>query len=351
MPIPYKNAKIPTSYATCSIGHKETHTLPKKLQAIASAGFDGIELSMPDIISYGKLLHGKEPDATDYDTLANIASSIRKESENFGLKILMLQPFANFEGWKKDSPQREDAFRRAEGWAQIMQAAGTDMLQIGSTDAAPEDVSADPEVLARDLAELADRFASRGLRIAYENWCWATRAPGWREVWDIVRRADRPNLGLCLDTFQSAGGEWADPTTKDGFRASSSSGSDSNKPGKDVQDAWAASLRDLAATVPAEKIFLLQISDAYRLDPPLANKDDADGLRPRGQWSHDYRPLPYDGGYLPVLEFLGAVLGTGFRGWLSVEVFDSKGEEKYGDDLEGYSKKAMGSLEKLLQDS
>jgi sugar phosphate isomerase/epimerase len=356
MPIDYHGEKIPTSYATCSIGHKESHTLPLKLKAIASAGFDGIELSMPDILSYGKQLKGgQEPDPKDYDSLVEIAQAIRAETEKLGLKILMLQPFANFEGWPRGSKERADAFERAKGWMRIMQAAGTDMLQIGSSDADSDKMSTDGDELAGDLAELADIFAPKGLRIAYENWCWATRAPTWRDVWDIVQRAGRTNIGLCLDTFQSAGGEWADPTTRDGFlhASSSSSSEDSSGPGPSqaVQSAWEKSLQDLATTVPAEKIFLLQISDAYKMDPPLENKPNAQGLRPRGQWSHDYRPLPFDGGYLPVRDFLRAVLGTGFRGWLSVEVFDGKAEEKYGDDLEGYGRKAMDCLHKLLKDT
>jgi hypothetical protein len=39
----------------------------------------------------------------------------------------------------------------------------------------------------------------------------------WKTAWDIVQRANRPNLGLCLDTFQTVGSEWADPTTKTGL--------------------------------------------------------------------------------------------------------------------------------------
>lgn len=35
-------------------------------------------------------------------------------------------------------------------------------------------------------------------------------------MWDIVQRVGRPNIGLCLDTFQTGGGEWGDPTTKSG---------------------------------------------------------------------------------------------------------------------------------------
>ena len=72
----------------------------------------------------------------------------------------------------------------------------------------------------------------------------------------------------------------------------------------------------LTAKVLPEKIFFLQISDAYEMDPPLDKEPDEQGLRPKGRWSYDYRPLPYDRGYLPVVEVTKAVLGTGFRGWL-----------------------------------
>lgn len=195
--------------------------------------------------------------------------------------------------------------------------------------------------MSADLAELADIFAKKGQRIAYENWCWATHAPTWKDVWEIVKRADRPNLGLCLDTYQSAGGEWADPTTKSGLIEDIDADS--------LIKRWKASCAELSKTIPPEKIFFLQISDAYRMDPPLKNKADESGLRPRGQWSHDYRPLPYDGGYLPVEDFTRAVLDTGFRSWFSMEVFDGKGPEKYGDDLNPYAKQAFESLQRLLK--
>ncbi|CAJ2504560.1 Uu.00g119540.m01.CDS01 [Anthostomella pinea] len=338
MPIEYKGAKVPTSYATVSIGHKESHTLPLKLKAIADAGFDAIELGMPDILAYGKMLNGQEPDPKDHDTLVAIGKEVKKQTQEHKLKILMLQPFANFEGWPKGSKERKDAFTRAKGWMRVMEAVGTDMLQIGSSDA--PGISSSFDELAGDLAELADLMAPKRMRIAYENWCWATHAPDWKDVWQIVQKVDRPNIGLCLDTFQSAGGEWADPTTKSGLVEGVSK--------QDLEFRWNESLSELAKTVPPEKIFLLQISDAYKMDPPLEAKADSEGLRPRGQWSHDYRPIPFDGGYLPVKDFLNAVLKTGFRGFLSVEVFDGKGPDKYSDMGE-FGKKAMTSLEKLLK--
>ncbi|KAL7621003.1 hypothetical protein AAE478_008315 [Parahypoxylon ruwenzoriense] len=339
MPIEYQGTKIPTSFATCSIGHKESHTLPLKLKALADAGFDAVELSMPDILAYGKQLDGNEPDPRNYDALVEIGRAIRAQAAEHGLKILMLQPFVNFEGWPKDSDERRDAFERARGWIRIMDAVGTDMLQVGSSDS--QGISSSLDDRAGDLAELADLCAQKGFRIAYENWCWATYAPDWRDVWHIVEKAGRPNLGLCLDTFQSAGGEWADPRTRSGLVE------DGGVAREEVRERWERSLEELSRTVPPDKIYLLQISDAYKMDPPLSAEADEQGRRPRSRWSHEYRPLPYDGGYLPVKDFLDAIFATGFRGWLSIEVFDGKGPEKYADMLE-FSGKAMSSLERLL---
>lgn len=80
------------------------------------------------------------------------------------------------------------------------------------------------------------------------------------------------------------------------------------------------------------------------------NEADESGLRPRGRWSHDFRPVPFDGGYLPVVDVAKAVLRTGTRCWFSMEVFDGgadgKGGMKY--DLEEFAKKAMGSHKKLI---
>lgn len=174
--------------------------------------------------------------------------------------------------------------------------------------------------------------------MAYENWCWSTHAPTWKQVWELVKKVDLPNMGLCLDTFQAAGAEFADPTTKSGFIESVDL--------ETLESSWKKSLAELAKTVPADKIFLLQISDAYKMSPPLEATVDADGQPPRARWSHSHRPLPCSGGYLPVQEYLDAVLRTGFRGWLSVEVFDPKENQRSPND--DYTTAAMVSQKKLL---
>jgi hypothetical protein len=80
-----------------------------------------------------------------------------------------------------------------------------------------------------------------------------------------VKLVDRPNIGLCLDTFQTVGSEYADPTTSSGLI--STEGVQAN-----LEQNWKYSLANLTKTVPKEKIYLLQISDAYRPKTPLEDK-------------------------------------------------------------------------------
>ena len=103
--------------------------------------------------------------------------------------------------------------------------------------------------------------------------------------------------------------------------------------------------------MPPEEIFFLQISDAYKMDPPRHKEPYEDGLRPRGVWSHADRPLPYDGGYLPVVDFTKAVLGTGFKGWMSIELFDGREEEKCKGGIATCGTVAHMSLERLLDEA
>jgi sugar phosphate isomerase/epimerase len=347
------NVKVPLAYASCSIGCKDEHTLPKKLSAIAAAGFTAIELSMPDILAFAKMhlrphLQGDSPsndiDPKDYDSLVTAAKTIKAQCDAKELKVLILQPFANFEGWPAGSSEREDAFDRLRGWMRIMEAAGTDMLQVGSSDSPASKIGTDRSRFVSDLRELADMLATKGFRCAYENWCWSTHAPDWADVWDICQQVDRPNFGLCLDTFQSAGGEWADPTTASGMVE------DGRRSAQHVEEDWKASCEKLAKTIPADKIFFLQISDAYRMNPPLENKEDENGMRPRARWSSAYRPLPFQG-YLPCVDFTRAVLKTGFRGWFSYEVFDQGPDGKGKDyDMGEFAKSAMETQERLIRE-
>jgi len=111
---------------------KSGAALPEKMKAIRDAGFDAIELAMPDILAYKKELYGSEPNADDLNAIVEVAKAIKSLANDFNLKILMLKPFEKFEGWKKgrSDKEREDSFARARGWIRVMVAAETDMLQV-----------------------------------------------------------------------------------------------------------------------------------------------------------------------------------------------------------------------------
>ncbi|GAM89213.1 hypothetical protein ANO11243_072500 [Dothideomycetidae sp. 11243] len=334
---------VPISFASCSLSNHPSHTLEAKLNTLHKVGFRAIELSMPDLQAHASKLASKEVSDSDYGTLCTAAKDVKRLCDSLDMEIMLLQPFANFEGWPRGSGKRDAAFERARGWIDIMAASGCRTLQVGSTDTPAEKLvtsskgTVDREAVVADLRELAGLLDERGFRLAYENWCWSSHAPDWADVWDIVKRVDRANVGLCLDTFQTAGGEWADPSTESGKLED-----------EDMEKRFAASMESLAKTIPADKIYLLQISDAYKLEEPITTNAE-DGLRPRGRWSHDYRPLPFKG-YLPVAEVAKAVLQTGFRGWFSYEVFDFPPWKKGLVDLDGFAKEAHECQQRLMEE-
>ena len=158
----------------------------------------------------------------------------------------------------------------------------------------------------------------------------------------MCKRVDRPNFGLCLDTFQIAGMRlficvsggctlrtdrpyaaraYADPTS-----------GDSKLPG--AQERLADSLSALSKAISPEKIFYFQISDgSYRHGvDALKQTAEEQGIDPLYAWSNAWRPLPFQdeiegrsgvegyGGYLPVVEICEAVVKTGWKGPWSYEV-------------------------------
>jgi len=200
-----------TSIATVSV----SGSLPEKLEAIAAAGFDGIEIFEQDFIA-----HDGSP--------REVGEMIRA----MGLEITLFQPFRDFEGLP--APLRAKAFDRAERKFDLMQELGTDLILICS--------SCHPEALggidraAADFHELGDRAARRGLRVGFEALAWGRHVNDHRDAWEIVRRADHANVGLILDSFHTLG-RGIDP--------------------------------DTIRRIPGDKIFFVQLADAPRIDMDL----------------------------------------------------------------------------------
>lgn len=167
-----------TSIATLSIAGD----LRDKLTAIASAGFDGVEIFEQDFIIF---------DGTPRDVGALVA--------DHGLKIDLFQPFRDFEGLPEAGRAR--AFDRAERKFDLMGELGTDLLLVSSS--SHPDALGGIDRIAADFNELGERAARRGLRIGYEAVAWGRHVTDYRDAWEVVRRAGRDNVGLILDSFHT----------------------------------------------------------------------------------------------------------------------------------------------------
>ncbi|MNK61145.1 4-hydroxyphenylpyruvate dioxygenase [compost metagenome] len=239
------------SIATVSL----SGTLPEKLEAIAAAGFDGVEIFENDLLYYD-----------------GSPREIKQMCADLGIAITLFQPFRDFEGCRRDRLARN--LERAERKFDLMQELGTDLVLVCSN--ASADSVGDQQILVDDLRLLAEHAGARGLRIGYEALAWGRHVNTYQQVWDIVRQADHPSLGVLLDSFHTL-------SLKGDPRA--------------------------IADIPGDKIFFVQMADA----PILA----MDVL----EWSRHFRCFPGQGEFdLP--GFLAPIIQSGYAGPLSLEIFN-----------------------------
>ncbi len=165
-----------TSIATVSL----SGGLAEKLEAIAAAGFAGVEIFESDLLSFN---------GTPKDVAGMVAS--------LGLKIVTFQPFRDFAGMPE--PQRSRTFARAERKFDLMGELGCDLLMICSN-VAP-DALGGVDRAAADFHELGERARKRGIRVGFEALAWGRHISDYRDSWEVVRRADHPAIGLTLDSF------------------------------------------------------------------------------------------------------------------------------------------------------
>ncbi len=242
------------SIATVSL----SGTLPDKLEAAAAAGFAGVEIFENDLLTFD-----------------GAPAEVRRLCEDLGLAVTLYQPFRDFEAMP-DGPARSRNLDRAERKFDAMQALGADLVLVCSN-VQPAALD-DPARAAADLRGMAERAARRGLRVCYEALAWGRHVNRWRHAWEIVRAADHPALGLCLDSFHTL------------------------CLGDDLSG---------VSEVPAEKLFFLQLADAPRLA--------MDAL----SWSRHHRLFPGQG-ELDVARFLRDLLDAGYAGPLSLEIFNDE---------------------------
>lgn len=326
--------------SSLSLGSCVHHSLYNKLEAARNAGFTAVDLYGDDWVQfkreYATATPSLPPSAFDGDpTSIEAAKQVRLICDHFGLKLLCLQPFRDFEG-RLDATEAEARMQDARGTLSVLPYLGTDMLLIPSSTLPAHKITKDRHRIADDLGRLADyaNSFSPPLRVCYEALSWGTHVSTWRDAWQVVRLANRTNLGLCVDSFNTAARQWADPFQPNG------------KLNEAVDDALRRDLLELVKIVPAHSIFYFQVADGKFMQPPLLPPTDPDEPRLR-PWSRGNRLFPLEmelGAYLPVKPFTEAVLATGFDGPWCIEVFNNSLQDPHPTVPNSHARRAMASL-------
>ncbi|KAK6949695.1 hypothetical protein Daesc_009779 [Daldinia eschscholtzii] len=273
-------------------------------------GYRGIELFHEDLLHLARQLPGDSIAEKELEA----ARIIRRLCHERGLAI----PFAHYEGLL-DRRAHLERMEQLTFWFQLARVLGTDTVQIPSNFLPSSELSEDPLVAVADLRKVADMGLAQQppIRFVYEALCWGTRCDQWEQSWDIVQAVDRPNFGLCLDTFNIAGRIYADPSSPTGRTPN-------------CDQAVGDSIARLVTTVDVSKVFYVQVVDAARLAEPLVEGHKFyDPDQPaRMSWSRNCRLFYGEeerGAYLPVAQISRAIFqGLGFEGWVSMELFNQR---------------------------
>ena len=228
--------------------------LAGKLDAVAAAGFDGLEIF-------------------DQDLVASPMSprEVAARCADLGLRIDLLQPVRDVEGVPTE---RWDAtLHRVRRKLDLAAELGAPTV-LACSSVAPDTVD-DVDLSAEQLCRVGELAAERGVRVAFEALAWGRHTHRLRHAWEGVRRAGHPAVGLAVDTFHVlARGDG--PEALEG--------------------------------IPGDRLFFLQVADAPHLDMDVL------------QWSRHHRCFPGQG-TLDVVPLVARVLGAGYDGPLSLEVF------------------------------
>ncbi|GAP82503.2 putative 3-dehydroshikimate dehydratase [Rosellinia necatrix] len=320
------------------------------MKQAAKAGFKGVELFFEDLQFTARKLAGlsSEEEPTSTQLLA-AADRCRECCARLGIAILTLQPFLFYDGLLDREENKRRLAEDAPMWLVLCKSLGVTMIQVSANflpaDKLIENLEEHHDTVVADMAALADLGAAENppVRFAYEALCFSTKINTWQAAWDIVKRANRPNLGIVLDTFNLAGRVWADPASPDPSRQNS-----------DADVALAQSLKELVAEIDLSKLYYLQVADGEKMAAPLVEGHEfhVPGNPPRMNWSRNARCFMYEegrGGYLPVEQVVRAVVeGLGYKGWLSLEIF-SRTVAEPGDHVPvEHARRGIKSYHKML---
>ena len=236
-------------------------TLPQKLAAIKGAGFSQVMLMARDLVGHAE----------------GIEDAVRVVKAS-GLRVTGFQVLRDFEGLS--GHLHEYKIDIAKSMLEMCAAVGAKVLLVCSSTSTH--ATAEPDALARDLRKLAMLALPLGIRVAYEGLSWGRHVNEFTSAWDVVCRADAPNLGIGIDSFHAF--------------------------------ATQTPLEDLDLLDP-DKIFLVQLADFMW--------NEIKSVEERIDTARHFRVFPGEGVHSEALaELVMRLDRLGYRGDYSFEVFN-----------------------------
>ncbi|CAD0110201.1 unnamed protein product [Aureobasidium uvarum] len=336
--------KYVPAIASMSLGRAWVHDFEGKMKAASGSGFQGMEIFYEDLEYVAKSLSSSaDQNATPSPSqLIAAAKKIKMTCDENNLRVIGLQPFLFYEGLK-DRQQHDRLIEKLHVWFDIVDTLDTDTIQIPANFLPKDQITGDMDTIVADMVKVANLGASRErpVRFAYENLCWSTYIDTWEAAWEVVQRVDRPNFGMCLDTFNIAGGVWADPAALTGMV-------------EGAEAALDASLERLVKTVDVAKVFYIQVVDGERCDPPLDENHPfhGQGQPSRMSWSRNARCFIYEtdrNAYLPVERVARAIIeGLGYQGYVSMELFSRTLADAGPNVPQSHARRGIEAWEKFV---
>jgi 4-hydroxyphenylpyruvate dioxygenase len=166
---------IPT-IATVTLGGD----LKTKLESIANAGFNSIELF-----------------DTDLDAFEGSPKELNTLIKDFDLSLASYFPLRDFEGMPKAN--KDYTFDKAKAYLETAKELGSKMVMICSNTS--QESSLDESQITSDLNELAEIAKKLELKLAYEPLAWGRHVNHYNHAIKLIQDADNENLGIVLDSF------------------------------------------------------------------------------------------------------------------------------------------------------
>lgn len=199
-------------------------------------------------------------------------ADVRRLCADLGLTILLFQPFRDFEGVPAERLARN--LERARRKFALMHQLGTDHVLVCSN--ALPDAICDDALIVDQLGRLAELAKSEGVTAGFEALAWGRTVNSYKHAWRLVDAVNHPSLGLILDSFHTLS----------------------------IGDSL-----DEIAQIPGDRITFVQVADAPKMAMDVL------------EWSRHFRCFPGQGD-LDVAGFTRQVIASGYKGPLSLEIFN-----------------------------